>query len=455
MLKSQFIDWSSKLNKGLHEQQRIDSELFPYNGYIKDLYVNNLVMSDILSKANQPKKLSFKDLLSFIDKKPKPSDLMIYSNGTVQLMIKKQHKDSLSKAYSLSLAYMLFFIIPFSVRLVYIHRFISKRAATPFPDLGLGAKLAIQHTLTLTYFSSIFMQMVMIVCEVLNFSYKLSLVHIDPYKIISLIVYAVDFGILFQILVLTSRYITRDSGGNDGVKIRVPRLVEEVEIGVYEIAQIIFMTVRFLQMLIHIKQLRMVINMIRNVLVDILWYLVIWAILLLLFTFIFIILGVQTCLAEDCTDAHDDYAMVDELSQIFIQMARNSVGDLAAPVYSDLYNIHEDILKPNSQTNMTPKQKDAYADYLQWRGGMSIGMIKTFVYAIWLFWALNCFINTIIFMNLLIAEVNNTYQKIMSESTEIDFSVMAELNFVYAKYWRSYDWSRFFYRAVTGTRPAK
>jgi len=74
------------------------------------------------------------------------------------------------------------------------------------------------------------------------------------------------------------------------------------------------------------------------------------------------------------------------------------------------------------------------------------------VYAIWAFWALNCFINTIMFLNLLIAEVNNTYQRVMSESTAIDFSVMAELNFVYAKYWRSYDWARFFWETVSGTK---
>jgi len=76
------------------------------------------------------------------------------------------------------------------------------------------------------------------------------------------------------------------------VGLRVPKLSEEVEIGVWEIAQIMFMTVRLLQMITHIKSLRIVINMVRNVFLDTLRYLVIWAILLLLFTFIFIILGV-------------------------------------------------------------------------------------------------------------------------------------------------------------------
>jgi len=62
----------------LLDHQRIDSELFPYNGYVKDLDVNNLVMSDILSKANQPKKLSLKDLLAFMEKKKKETDLMVF-----------------------------------------------------------------------------------------------------------------------------------------------------------------------------------------------------------------------------------------------------------------------------------------------------------------------------------------------------------------------------------------
>jgi len=102
------------------------------------------------------------------------------------------------------------------------------------------------------------------------------------------------------------------------VALRVPTLSEEVEIGMWEIAQLAFMTVRLLQMITHMKQLRMVVNMIRNVFLDLLWYLVVWAILLLLFTFIFIILGVETCLTKDCSDVHDDYAYVDELTQIFV-----------------------------------------------------------------------------------------------------------------------------------------
>jgi len=60
------------------EHQRIASELFPYNGYVKDLHVNSLLLSDILAKANQPRKLSLKDLLAFIEKKQKETDLMVY-----------------------------------------------------------------------------------------------------------------------------------------------------------------------------------------------------------------------------------------------------------------------------------------------------------------------------------------------------------------------------------------
>jgi len=73
--------------------------------------------------------------------------------------------------------------------------------------------------------------------------------------------------------------------------------------------------------------------------------------------------------------------------------------------------------------------------------GLSYNQIKAYIYGIWILWAANCFINTIIFLNILVAEVNNTYQRIMTESEVLDISVVAELNFMYNKYWRVYRWS--------------
>ena len=71
-------------------------------------------------------------------------------------------------------------------------------------------------------------------CELLNFAYKLSFSRFDPYKLMSLCFYVIEFGILQQILYYTGVYVFERDG--DGDKIKVPRLREEVGIGFLEIA---------------------------------------------------------------------------------------------------------------------------------------------------------------------------------------------------------------------------
>ena len=88
-MKDQFNNKMKMLNEGLIKHQALQSELFPYNGYIKDFCLNDLVLADILAKANQPKKVSMKDLLSFVQTKKKPDDLKIFNNNSIQLLIKK------------------------------------------------------------------------------------------------------------------------------------------------------------------------------------------------------------------------------------------------------------------------------------------------------------------------------------------------------------------------------
>ena len=100
--------------------------------------------------------------------------------------------------------------------------------------------------LKLAYVSSIAMQCVMIFCEVMNFTYKLSFTHIDPYKIISLFFYVIEFGILFTVFYYDSQYIKPE------IK-KMPTIKEEVQIGVYEILQLVFILLRFMSMMIHIK----------------------------------------------------------------------------------------------------------------------------------------------------------------------------------------------------------
>ena len=78
-----------KLNEGIVKAKQIQSELFPYNGYIKDFCFNDLILSDILAKANEPKKVSMKDLLGLGSQKKKPDDLKIFENNSINLLIKK------------------------------------------------------------------------------------------------------------------------------------------------------------------------------------------------------------------------------------------------------------------------------------------------------------------------------------------------------------------------------
>jgi len=74
----------------------------------------------------------------------------------------------------------------------------------------------------------------------------------------------------------------------------------------------------------------------KNVFKDIFYYILVWVVLLALFVFIFIILGVQTCETVDCSDDHDDYKIIDELNKIVIMTIRNGFGDLTPPIYDNL-----------------------------------------------------------------------------------------------------------------------
>jgi len=188
-------------------------------------------------------------------------------------------------------------------------------------------------------------------------------------------------------------------------------------------------TIRFFNMMKQITQVRRVVTIIVNVFQNIKSYLLIWIILLLVFTFFSIIMGTQACQEPDCTGSSDDYALIDGITRQFLVMMRNSLTDLHAPIYSELWSIHED-------------------DRKLVESGMSQRTIVIFIYLIWLMWAINIFINTIIFLNLLIAEVNNTYEQVVSESTERDYMAMAQLNFLQNKYWRLLGWAKFFWNKV-------
>jgi len=71
---------------------------------------------------------------------------------------------------------------------------------------------------------------------------------------------------------------------------------------------------------------------------------------------------------------------------------------------ASIYNLYSDLANPLNKT-ADPK----WEDKLYETTGMTSNTIQYYAYAIWVFWFLNCLINTILFLNILIAEVNNTY----------------------------------------------
>jgi len=85
--------------------------------------------------------------------------------------------------------------------------------------------------MTLTYVSSMSMNILMSVLELLSFSYKLSFSYFDVYKLLSLVGFVVEFYLLFEIIYLTREYIKI----KDGTNMRLPNLKEEIEIGFWEI----------------------------------------------------------------------------------------------------------------------------------------------------------------------------------------------------------------------------
>ena len=80
--------------------------------------------------------------------------------------------------------------------------------------------------------------------------------------------------------------------------------------------------------------------------------------------------------------------------------------------------------------------------------GMGKDLIQYYVYLIWLVWFMNVIVNTIIFLNILIAEVNNTYQNVLSQGEETNILAMAQINFVYNKILRFLNWTKFLYRTI-------
>jgi len=150
-----------------------------------------------------------------------------------------------------------------------------------------------------------------------------------------IIVTFIEFSILFKIILQFNAIYD-----NPNYK---PKLIDEVYIGGWEILQGSIITVRLFFLMKNFTQFRSVIKMFGQVTINITKYMIVWAVVLTLFTFFFIIMGVQACDTDYCTGEHDDYKEIHKLMAVFFQTLRNGVGDLASPIY-DQYAL---LLRPD------------------------------------------------------------------------------------------------------------
>ena len=98
--------------------------------------------------------------------------------------------------------------------------------------------------------------------------------------------------------------------------------------------------------------------------------------------------------------APEDYDSITQSKAIFIQVFRNSIGDIGMTKIGPWKNIHVD---------------DAL-------------LSDCAMFIIWAFWFVNVFTMTIVFLNFVIAEVGNTYNNIKSSGTIFLYQKKAEMN---------------------------
>lgn len=169
---------------------------------------------------------------------------------------------------------------------------------------------------------------------------------------------------------------------------------------VVAITCLLMCTVKLMQFLRYNEDFSFLIQMILTVFVDLFPFMTVFFVLVFFFSLVMVI--------ADADFDNDDYDMVDRFIQIFLQVFRNSVGDIAATKYE------------------------------HWMADSSGATQTTAMFLIWFFWLFNIFIMLIVMLNFLIAEVSQTYDKVKGQGKMLLYQKKAELNLLACKIFRMF-----------------
>jgi len=161
-------------------------------------------------------------------------------------------------------------------------------------------------------------------------------------------------------------------------------------------------TIKLMQFLRYNENFGFLIQMILTVFIDLFPFLTIFVVLVFFFSLVMVI--------TDADFERDDYSKVDRFICLFLQVFRNSVGDIGAVRYKHWLDAE--------QAGETTK---GYAMLI-----------------IWFFWVVNIFIMLIVMLNFLIAEVSQTYDKVKGQGKMLLYQKKAELNLLACKIFKMF-----------------
>jgi hypothetical protein len=133
--------------------------------------------------------------------------------------------------------------------------------------------------------------------------------------------------------------------------------------------------------------------MITQVFKDLSAFMTIFMLNVYIFAMVYFVMGVEI--------ENEEYKDMYTTFSGFIQVFRNSIGDIV-PVKLDAWNV--------SKTNDSVLSAMAHG-------------------IVWIFWFINIFTMTIVFLNFVIAEVGNTYNEVRESGTLFLYQKKAEMNF--------------------------
>ena len=135
------------------------------------------------------------------------------------------------------------------------------------------------------------------------------------------------------------------------------------------------------------------VQMITQVFKDLSAFMTIFMLNVYIFAMVYFVMGVEI--------ENEEYKDMYTTFSGFIQVFRNSIGDIV-PVKLDAWNV--------SKTNDSVLSAMAHG-------------------IVWIFWFINIFTMTIVFLNFVIAEVGNTYNEVRESGTLFLYQKKAEMNF--------------------------